>query len=178
MGVRDGWGMRGQHSWGVWDGPVHTAIFKMDSQQGPTVQHRDLCSLSCGCSILAWRIPVDRGAWPGREESGRTGRLSTAQPGWEGTLGENGHMYMCTCAASLFSWNYHDIVHWLYSSTKLKVLFLTVVLRLQSLTRRSSFNKSGIRSSLYVRWLSSLVTDITIHCHISLGDGPTLVLNS
>ena len=37
MGVRDGWGMRGQHSWGVWDGPVHTALFKMDSQQGPTI---------------------------------------------------------------------------------------------------------------------------------------------
>ena len=46
---------------------------------------------------------MDRGAWPGREESGRTGGPSTAQPGWEGTLGENGHTYMCSCAASLFS---------------------------------------------------------------------------
>ena len=24
---------------GVWDGHVHTAIFKMDNQQGPNVQH-------------------------------------------------------------------------------------------------------------------------------------------
>ena len=29
--------MRGRDSWGVWDGHVHTAIFKMDNQQGPAV---------------------------------------------------------------------------------------------------------------------------------------------
>ena len=28
-------GKRG--SWGIWDGNVHTAIFKKDNQQGPTV---------------------------------------------------------------------------------------------------------------------------------------------
>ena len=28
--------------------PVYTAIFKMGNQQGPTVQHRELCSMSCG----------------------------------------------------------------------------------------------------------------------------------
>ena len=27
---------------------VDTAIFKMDNQQGPTVQHRKLCSMLCG----------------------------------------------------------------------------------------------------------------------------------
>ena len=27
----------GGDSFGVWDGQVHTAVFKMDSQQGPTV---------------------------------------------------------------------------------------------------------------------------------------------
>ena len=27
----------------VWDGHVHTAIFKMNNQQRPTVQHRELC---------------------------------------------------------------------------------------------------------------------------------------
>ena len=27
---------------------VHTAIFKMDNQQGPTVQQRELCSMLCG----------------------------------------------------------------------------------------------------------------------------------
>ena len=32
----------------VWDGHVHSAIFKMDNQQGPTVQHRELCSMVCG----------------------------------------------------------------------------------------------------------------------------------
>ena len=33
----------------VWEfGYVHTAIFKMDNQQGPTVEHRELCSKLCG----------------------------------------------------------------------------------------------------------------------------------
>ena len=27
---------------------VHTAIFKMENQQGPTVEHRELCSMLCG----------------------------------------------------------------------------------------------------------------------------------
>ena len=26
----------------------HTAVFKMDNQQRPTVQHRELCSMLCG----------------------------------------------------------------------------------------------------------------------------------
>ena len=29
--------MEGRGSWGVWDRQVHTAIFKMENQQGPTV---------------------------------------------------------------------------------------------------------------------------------------------
>ena len=40
MGRRD--------SSGVWDGHVHTTIFQMDYQQGPTVEHRELCSVLCG----------------------------------------------------------------------------------------------------------------------------------
>ena len=31
--------------WGVWDGLVHTAVSRMDHYQGPTVQHRELCSI-------------------------------------------------------------------------------------------------------------------------------------
>ena len=34
----------------VWDRHVHTAIFKMDSQQGPTVQHMELAQ----CYLAAW----------------------------------------------------------------------------------------------------------------------------
>ena len=34
-------------SQGDWDGHVHTALFKMDNQQGPTTQHRELCSMLC-----------------------------------------------------------------------------------------------------------------------------------
>ena len=40
MGRRD--------SWGVWDGHIHTAILKIGNQQGPTVQHLELCSMLCG----------------------------------------------------------------------------------------------------------------------------------
>ena len=39
--------------WEFGDGQVHTAIFKMDKQQGPTVEHRELCSKLCGS--LDWR---------------------------------------------------------------------------------------------------------------------------
>ena len=40
--------MRGRYSYGVWDGHLHTAIFKMDNQQSPTVQHMELCSTQPG----------------------------------------------------------------------------------------------------------------------------------
>ena len=36
---------------GVWDGDMHTAIFKIDNQQGPTVQYRELCSISVITSV-------------------------------------------------------------------------------------------------------------------------------
>ena len=38
----------GRGSWGVWEGHVHGAVFKMDNQQGPTVQHMELGSTLCG----------------------------------------------------------------------------------------------------------------------------------
>ena len=38
--------MLGRDSHGVGDRHVHIALFKMDNQQSPTVQHRDLCSMS------------------------------------------------------------------------------------------------------------------------------------
>ena len=40
--------MWGGDSLGVWDGHVHTAVFKMDNQQRPTVQYKKLCSMFCG----------------------------------------------------------------------------------------------------------------------------------
>ena len=43
---------------------IHTAIFKVDNQQGSTnIAHGSLLNVMC-------------------------------QPGWEGSLGENGYMYM------------------------------------------------------------------------------------
>ena len=38
----------GRNSQATWDGHAHTAISKMDNQQGPTVQPRELCSMFCG----------------------------------------------------------------------------------------------------------------------------------
>ena len=32
----------------MWDGHVHTALFKMDNQQGLTVYHRELCPVLRG----------------------------------------------------------------------------------------------------------------------------------
>ena len=40
---------------------VHSTVFKMDGQQGPTVQHRELCSVLCGSLH-------ERGVW-GREDT-------------------------------------------------------------------------------------------------------------
>ena len=45
--VAGGGGSRGQGQ-EVLDGHAHTAIFKVDNQQGPTVQHMELCSMLCG----------------------------------------------------------------------------------------------------------------------------------
>ena len=39
---------RAKVSWGVWDGHVHIAIFKMNNQKGPSVPLMKLCSLLCG----------------------------------------------------------------------------------------------------------------------------------
>ena len=34
----------------VWGGHVHSATFKRDNQQGPTIQHKELCS----AYVAAW----------------------------------------------------------------------------------------------------------------------------
>ena len=38
---------RGRDKLGVWDQQIQTIIYKIDRQQGPTVQHRELYSISC-----------------------------------------------------------------------------------------------------------------------------------
>ena len=54
----------GRDSQGVWDGHGHTAVFNMESQQGPAVQHRDLCSILCN------NLMVPRGRDGGRDSQG------------------------------------------------------------------------------------------------------------
>ena len=50
--------MGGRDSYGVWDERVPTAVFKMD-QQGPTVQHIELCK----CYVAAWTGAEFGGEW-------------------------------------------------------------------------------------------------------------------
>ena len=45
----------GRDSKEVWDGHVHTTVFKMDNQQEPTVLHRELCSVLCG-GLDSWGV--------------------------------------------------------------------------------------------------------------------------
>ena len=53
---------------------------------------------------------------------GEHGKLRAGPcPVWEGSLEENGYMYMYCCIPLLFTWNDHNIVHWQYPNTKLKV---------------------------------------------------------
>ena len=40
--------MRGRDSQGIWNGHAHTPIFKMDNQQGPTVEYMEFNSMLCG----------------------------------------------------------------------------------------------------------------------------------
>ena len=40
------------------------------------------------------------------------------QPGWEGSLGENGCVYIYGWVPLLSTWNYHNTVNWLYSNMK------------------------------------------------------------
>ena len=51
-----------------------TAIFKMDNQQGPTVQHRELCSMLCdgldGRGERAVRSLIEEALTPDSTDSG------------------------------------------------------------------------------------------------------------
>ena len=67
------WGVGGgggRDSEGAWDGHGYTVILKMNNQQGPTVQHRELCSVLCG-SLDGRRV------W---------GRMDTCVYGWAPSL--------------------------------------------------------------------------------------------
>ena len=40
-------GRAGRDKLGVWDQQIQTTVDKIDKQQGPTVQHKELYSISC-----------------------------------------------------------------------------------------------------------------------------------
>ena len=39
--------LAGRDKLGDWDWHIHTTIYKIDNQQGPTVEHRELYSIFC-----------------------------------------------------------------------------------------------------------------------------------
>ena len=40
-------GAVGEGCIGIWGQQMHTSIYRMEKQQGPTVEHRELYSISC-----------------------------------------------------------------------------------------------------------------------------------
>ena len=44
-GGQGGWG-GGRDGWGIWDQQMQTSTYRMDKKQGPTVEHRELYSIS------------------------------------------------------------------------------------------------------------------------------------
>ena len=43
--VARGGGGWGKNNYRVWDSHIHTAILKMYNRHGPSIQHRELCSV-------------------------------------------------------------------------------------------------------------------------------------
>ena len=56
--------MAGRDNQRVWDGCGHNAVFNTENQQGPAVQHRELCSILCNNLI------IPRGKDRGRDSQG------------------------------------------------------------------------------------------------------------
>ena len=61
--------------------------------------------------------------WPTRTYCIAHGTLFSVmwQPGWEGSLRETGYIFMYGWVPSLFTWNYHNTVNWLYPNKNKKL---------------------------------------------------------
>ena len=86
---------RGRDSWGVWDGHVQAARFKMDNQERPTPQYMELCSILYGSL------------------DGRGFFFFWGDGKWI-------HVY-AWLSPSLYIWSYYNIVNRSYPNTKQKV---------------------------------------------------------
>ena len=107
--------------------------FAMPSSKGSS-QPRDWTCVSCGSCIAGRFFTAEpRGktmvartyccilnGWPIRTYciAHRTLLNVMCQHGWEGSLGENGYMYMYGWVPLLFAWNYCNVVNLLNSYTK------------------------------------------------------------
>ena len=107
--------------------------FAMPSSKGSS-QPRDWTCVSCGSCIAGRFLTAEpRGktmvartyccilnGWPIRTYciAHRTLLNVMCQHGWEGSLGENGHIYMYGWVPLLFAWSYCNVVNLLKSYTK------------------------------------------------------------
>ena len=85
-----------------------------------TVVHRkNKCQMQIQMSIIKWDYASTRTYCIAR------GNMFNVmwQPGWEGSLGQNGYMCMYGWVPSLFTWNCHNSVNQLYTNIKLKPVF-------------------------------------------------------
>ena len=130
---------RGLHTWVKW--------YPSDSWNGPeSLLSSSIWRLCTGCGDRGKgsRCPE----WRGKEDSSDS-RAASLQPWgpslpglapgfimpptrgyhdvskvtltWEGSLGEKGYMYMYGWVPLLCTWNYHNVVKWLYSNIKEKI---------------------------------------------------------
>ena len=79
------------------------------------------------------------------------------QPGWEGSLGENGYMCMYGWVPSLSTWNYDNIVNRLYPNTKYLVFFFLIYFNEQNRQKSISevlFSWRHERSKEMITWTS------------------------
>ena len=111
--------------------PTHTCILESLSQELKIIlQMVRACVCMCVhiCVCLCVCVPTNPQALTAFPSfSFKNYLLATAQgtllnvkwqPGWEGSLGENGYVYIYGWVPLLSTQNYHNTVNWLYSNIK------------------------------------------------------------
>ena len=70
---------RARDKLGVWDRHIQTAIYKVGKQQGPTVEHREIYSVSTGFFVCFLATPkACRSSWAKDETCTTEGTQATA----------------------------------------------------------------------------------------------------
>ena len=107
-------------------------------------------------------------------------------PAWTGGgLGNNGYMYMYGRVPLLFTWNYHNVVNWLYPSTK--CFWCLKKLRIKNISPSSLLLKPEVdkKRSFFIQkiWDTKavsvgLTTIVAVHCERCLSPAKVTDLTS